>query len=234
MTEDISMRDKIKDADYFNKFIEEDTARVNNFIGKLERGEVDKERILPVKARTHDLKLGILTAKYSRGDDLLLLERNYLELLDEWEAVWESDYYNKNLKMISLGILFGADKAFAKKIIEMLEDANINDWLLFFLLDSWAGLEENEDKKLLFPKSFSRLQKVVSEDNKAGLLKEYLSKDWYNKDCGCHEAHKSKQNIYYGYWSFESGAISKVLSLNDDDLKGVPYYPYDLVHYKYD
>ncbi|MDD7379168.1 MAG: DUF1911 domain-containing protein [Lachnospiraceae bacterium] len=37
---------------------------------------------------------------------------------------------------------------------------------------------------------------------------------------------------YYGYWSFEAGAIAKILNLDDSSLKDVPYYPYDLVHYK--
>lgn len=225
------MRDKIKDIEYFNKFIEEDMARVNKFVNKLENGEVDQERILPVKAMVHDLKLGILVARYSKGDDLSLLEKNFLELLGEWKGVWEPDYYNKNLKMISLGILFGADKVFAEQIRKMLENANINDWVLFYLLDSWANIEKRENNELIFPQSFSRLQKVVFGNNKVDQLKNYLLNDWYNKDCGCYEAHKSKQNIYYGYWSFEAGAISKILNLNDDNLKDVPYYPYDLVHY---
>ena len=111
------------------------------------------------------------------------------------------------------------------------ENANNNDWLLFFLVDSWANEKTSENKKLLFPKSFSRLQKVVFEDSKVDLLKKYLLSDWYNKDCGCYEAHKSKQNVYYGYWSFEAGAISKILNLDDDTLKDISYYPYDLVHY---
>lgn len=102
----------------------------------------------------------------------------------------------------------------------------------YFLLDSWDNKQTNGDKKLLFPKSFSTLQKVVFAENKVELLKKYLSHDWYNRDCGCYEAHKSKQNIYYGYWSFEAGAISRILSLDDSSLKDVPYYPYDIVHYK--
>ena len=89
----------------------------------------------------------------------------------------------------------------------------------------------NECKEMLFPNAFSTLQKVVLEGNKIELLKKYLF-NWYNEDCGCYEAHKSKQNIYYGYWSFEAGAIAKILNLNDSSLKNESYYPYDLVHYK--
>ena len=44
--------------------------------------------------------------------------------------------------------------------------------------------------------------------------------------------HQGIDGIYYGYWSFEAGAIAKKLHLDDTSLKNVPYYPYDLVHYK--
>ena len=85
---------------------------------------------------------------------------------------------------------------------------------------------------MLFPNTFTTLQRVVYEENKIELLKKYLNNDWYNEDCGCYEAHKSKQNIYYGYWSFEAGAIAKILKINDTQLRDTQYYPYDMVHYK--
>ena len=44
--------------------------------------------------------------------------------------------------------------------------------------------------------------------------------------------HKSDRDLYYGYWSFDAGAIAKILELDDTALKDVSYYPYDLVHYK--
>ncbi len=103
------MRDKRKDIKYFNTFIKEDLARVKKFSDKLENGEVREDRIFPVKYKIHDLKLGILIARYSKGDDLASLEEAYLDLAAEREKVWEPEYYNKNLKMISLGVLFQAD-----------------------------------------------------------------------------------------------------------------------------
>lgn len=47
-----------------------------------------------------------------------------------------------------------------------------------------------------------------------------------------HMRAESKQNIYYGYWSFEAGAIAKILNIDDDSIKNISYYPYDLVHYR--
>ncbi|MFR5192808.1 MAG: PoNe immunity protein domain-containing protein [Lachnospiraceae bacterium] len=148
------MRDTIKDIKYFNTFINEEQARVKKFSDKLKNGEVKEDRIFPVKSKMHDLKLGILIAGYSKGDELSILEKEYQGLIDDWEEVWEPEYYNKNLKMISLGILFQADSAFAQKVKNMLKSSNINDWLYDFLLDSWDGEQTEASKEMLFPNNF--------------------------------------------------------------------------------
>lgn len=225
------MRDHLKDVDYFITFIDEELSRIDRFALQLERGEIAPERIIPVKAVMHDLRLGILTAKYSKGDDLSLLEQEYLSILDEWEEVWVPDYYNKNLKMISLAVLFKVDSIFGAKIRQMLEKSGIKDWLLSFLLNSLDNNSDVLSKDMLFPKSFHTLQELVFGEGGIELLDRYLSKEWYNKDCGCYRAHKSRCNVYYGYWSFDAGAIAKILGLHDDSLKAKRYYPYDLVHY---
>lgn len=200
------MRDQIKDREYFNEFLQEELARITRFSDKLANGEVKPERQLPVKTKIHELK--------------------------SWGEVWEPDNYNKNLKMISLGVLFEGDIVLAKETKAMLDAANIDDWLLSFLLCSWTDIEmENKDVDLIFPKDFSLLQKVVLTHNRRESLQEYLS-CWYREDCGCYEAHKSSQKIYYGYWSFEAGAVAKILNIDDTGMEHVPYYPYDLVHYK--
>lgn len=70
------------------------------------------------------------------------------------------------------------------------------------------------------------------EDKHCELLKDYLQEKWYeiHRDCAWYDSHKLGKSTYYGYWSFEAGAIAKILNLNDSSLKNVPYYPYDLVH----
>lgn len=123
------MRDRIKDFAYFNEFLQEEQARVTRFSDKLANGEVKPERQLPVKTKIHDLKLGMLTAGYSRGDELPVLENEYAELLKSWKEVWEPDNYNKNLKMISLGVLFEGDIVLANEMSAMMKEANADDWL---------------------------------------------------------------------------------------------------------
>lgn len=226
------IRDRIKDFNYFDVFIEEDSQRIDKFTSKLNNGEVKEERIFPVKTKIHDLKLGVLIAKYSQGESLEILKSEYMNLVEEWENVFEPEFYNKNLKMISLAVLFNVNTNILASIKKMLKKDNINDWLLEFLLDSSYQNTVDIKTELLFPDSFSGLKKAVYDESPVEKLKAYLSKEWYNEDCGCYEAHKSAQNIYYGYWSLEAGAISKILKLDDEELKGQQYYPYDLVHFK--
>lgn len=68
-------------------------------------------------------------------------EGEYTDLLKSWKEVWEPEHYNKNMKMLSLGVLFGGETAVAKEIRELLDGAKISDWLLCFLLSSWIGDE---------------------------------------------------------------------------------------------
>ena len=51
--------------------------------------------------------------------------------------------------MISLGILFQVDRAFVKKVKNMLKKSNINDWLYNFLLDSLDGEQIEVSKEML-------------------------------------------------------------------------------------
>lgn len=135
--------------------------------------------------------------------------------------------------MILLAALFEIHKTRVNRIKDMLKKSDIHEWVLNFILNLLDDEQTDVSEKLLFPKYLSILPKVVTEENKIELLRKYLSK-WYNGDCGCYGAHKSNQNIYYGYWSFEAGAIAKILNPDDSSLKNVKYYLYDLVHYKND
>lgn len=222
------MRDYIRNEEYFNKFIEEDSNRVTNLSKKLNDNEVRPERIMPVRQGIFRIKLGVIIAKYSRGDDLTSLKDDFIEIYKEWVNDFLSPHaYNENLRMISLAVLFGVGSEMRELVSQKLKENHVNDWLIHFLLG-----ESQTELELMFQDRFHTLKELNKSSEQAILLKRYLDKEWYNKDCDCYEAHKSKQNIYYGYWSFEAGAIAKILNLDDSSLKDVPYYPYDLVHYK--
>ncbi len=173
------------------------------------------------------IKLGIIIAKYSRGDSIQDLELSFVPIYKEWiTAFFSPEVYNENLKMISLAVLFNMEPDFLLLAKKKLIENHIDDWLYNFLLN-----EKQNQFNFLFPKRFRIFKEIAESVNKIELLKKYL-KGWYNTDCEVFEAHKSDQKIYYGYWSFEAGAAVKILGIDDSGLKDIPYYPYDLVHYK--
>lgn len=183
---------------------------------------------MPVRQGIFRIKLGVIIDKYSRGDDLTSLKDDFIEIYKEWVNDFLSPHaYNENLRMISLAVLFGVESEMRELVLQKLKENHVNDWLIHFLLR-----ESQTELELMFQDRFHTLKELNKSSEQAILLKRYLGKEWYNKDYDCYEAHKSKQNIYYGYWSFEAGAIAKILNLDDSSLKDVPYYPYDLVHYK--
>ncbi len=224
------MRDKIKDSNYFIDFIKQEEQRIEKFTNNLEMGLVAERQIIPVKMKVNDLKTGVLIAKYSQGVDVQNLAIEFKSIIEEWCSVFSPKSYNKMLQMISLGILLGIDDDVAAQVNKLLRDNNVNDWLLDYLMNGWLKKDCEPTSDLLFSKRFSTLKSFASSKNDEE-LKTFLSK-WYNKDCGCYEAHKEKQMLYYGYWSFEAGAISKMLGIDDTSFKDVQYYPYDLVHYQ--
>ena len=123
------------------------------------------------------------------------------------------------------------DDLIKETYIPLLESANIKDWLYNFIL-----LEKNTDVPLLWKRPYQGLQDVVTTKDitKVAFLRNYLNKMWYrgNSDAGWYDAHKESGYIYYGYWSWEAGAVAKILGLDDESLKEQQYYPYDLVHFK--
>ena len=150
--------------------------------------------------------------------------------------MWNRKYgYIELIKVLSLAVLFKVDKSdifeLEKKIIsERFDDYLVNFWIK--KIDStWERKEETFEFKV-----YDCLKQILEKDREMACeeLKEYLLENWYeiHRECAWYDSHKSNQKVYYGYWSFEAGAIAKILNLDDSSLKDVPYYPYDLVHYK--
>ena len=153
----------------------------------------------------------IINLLYSCGEELETIEEYYRKLLFYYGKMWDRKYgYIELIKVLSLAVLFEVDKA-------------DSSWI-----DNGTEFE--------FPKVYDCLEEIINAKKSlaCGLLKEYLQEKWYDihKECAWYNSHLSNKNIYCGYWSFEAGAIAKILKLDDSNLRDIQYYPYDLVHYK--
>ena len=148
------MRDKIKSKQYFDEFIREDHTRILNLSKKLKK-EKYKKQIVPVKQGIFRIKLGIIIAKYSRGDSIQDLELSFVPIYKEWiTAFFSPESYNENLKMISLAVLFNMEPDLLLLAKKKLIENHIDDWLYNFLLN-----EKQNQSGFLFPKGFAFLRK---------------------------------------------------------------------------
>ncbi|WP_172916107.1 PoNi-like cognate immunity protein [Capnocytophaga canimorsus] len=180
----------------------------------------------------------ILLCSYSMGDKLENVKEQYLATLESMQGVWrQSNGYVQMVWMLSIGTMLDADETIFEKFKSLVEKDNPNDYLIDFLLSSKTDWQM-KNTTFKFPEPYAALKEVIdlASDNQkekaTQRLKKYLDKEWYkgHSDTGWHNSHKSKHNIYTGYWSFESGALVKILGLDDTLLKDQKYYPYDMVN----
>ncbi|MFZ2539574.1 MAG: PoNe immunity protein domain-containing protein [Oscillospiraceae bacterium] len=229
------MRDIIKSKDYFIEYIGRQEKRVERFETKLFNNEVSEDRVLTVKRKICSLKIQIVIAKYSCGTNISEIQNNYIQLIQELPNVWNVDLYVETLWMLCIGIMLEVRGETLAIIKDLIVESQTNDWLFNFLLDKGKSSPYKIEGTIKFEEPYGELQKaLIVNNNFIDRFKIYLGEKWYwgHNDSSWYDLHKSKENLYYGYWSFETGAIVKILGLDDSDLKDVPYYPYDMVHYK--
>lgn len=148
--ENQGMRDYIKSEQYFDEFIAEDTARILKLTQKVNGGEVRQERIVPVKQGIFRIKLGIIIARYSKGDNIACLRSDFVEIYEEWIMTFFSpDAYNENLKMLSLAVLFEIEEKLTALTKRKMKEKEVKDWLLLFLIG-----EEQRDYHFYFRTDF--------------------------------------------------------------------------------
>ncbi len=229
------MRDKLMDSIYFEEYILQQKQRMDKFSTKLSNGEVKEERKLPVMKKITDLKYSIFEAQYSKGDDLEILKSYFIEIIHDQLKFWDPvSGYLDMLEIMSIAILFEIDGEEWRALNSLIYNSEIDDWLLGYILNAREENDRYLGWEVRMKNPYQFLKKVIVEsEKKEEDLKVYLEKYWYDghKEMPWYEIHKAKEKLYSGYWSFEAGAIAKILNIDDSSLKETPYYPYDLVHY---
>lgn len=231
------IRDQIKDEQYFGEYIEQQKQRINKFQNKLDKNEVALDRVFAVQKKLDSLRFQILIAKYSMGKPVENLVGNYKKLVADLPKFWDpTSGYVDMLWMTSVGIMLEVDDEILDVLAKLTNEAGWNEYLLSYLLQSRNSSIGLSEKYFMFEKPYKHLFDVINggREQATNNLKKYLENEWYrgHNDTGWFDNHKNQQKLYYGYWSFESGAIAKILQLDDSSLKDTPYYPYDMVHYQ--
>lgn len=176
----------------------------------------------------------ILLATYSSGASLSEFKEEYISFVSSLIPIWRKEWgYEQMLWALSIGILLNIDEETFNQLVDLVKKDDPEDYLIDYLIQS-----RHPDWKIRinynFPRPYGFTRKIIEEENAEQalkLLKEYVTKKWYpgHRDTGWYDLHKENIDNYYGYWSFESGALCKLKDLDYKELEGVPYFPYDLV-----
>jgi hypothetical protein len=228
-------RDKLKTEKYFHEFLLEDTERINKFESNIKLGIVPDNRIPAVLGKIFSISIGLTIANYSAGKDMNEIKKQFAKVIKYSKQGWDMESgYVELVWMLSIGILLEIDDEDFNQIIELVNTSNIEDYLIDYLIFS-KDKNRKISNKIMFKNPYKTIIEIIESGTKNAeiRLKKYLSKEWYrgHKDSYWHNNHKSNYNTYFGYWSFESGALVKILGLDDSSLKGMSYYPYDMVHW---
>jgi len=252
-------RDKKRDISYFKKFVQNTEQLITEDIEYLASGKIKKDRIPWVEYNIFTSSLEVLIAKYSMGvncDELTCDANNVISLMEKYynplitkvnsgsehKDVFLDQYrvesYGKMLQVLSLAYLLNVSDADFQILVGIIDRDNISDNLYEFIIEARLSRctqkrEEEYDKdKSVVLKVYKRLREATKEDDKekaSQLVKGYIEKDFYHKHCGFYQSHKSKFDIYFGYWSFEAAAVVRIRGLDDSSFRDHPYYPSDLV-----
>lgn len=219
------MRDKIKQEQYFSGFIAYENSRIEKYMvlrKKVveQRGETDKG----VKAANMNLfnfSLHKLIASYSIGIPIPEIRSQFPDMC-EWFLLTDNVSYADLVTVASLCILLDCDEYIVKLRGKAFEAKLVDSFIQFLLQD---------EKMEVLSKSFAPYSKiaVISQiSDKETALKEYLH-SWYldNKDAYWFDSHKKDSDVYFGYWSFESAAVVKILGLSPSNFYYIDYFPKD-------
>lgn len=246
----MEVRDKIGTVESYSvliqkkmKSLENDRKHIEYVMEKEKEGEqaysIPNYQVLTnFKISDIGLRLKILLATYSMGEDIEKVREQYPAIVSLISDTWEEVTYVPMIQMLSIGILININNVEFDKLVEVVKKDKEHDFLIDFLIHYREPDWHITMDSFMYPTPYQCIQDIVflaktAKEAAVSTLRKYLTKQWYrgHSDEGWYNIHKTSINLHQGYWSFESGALVKILGLDDSGLKGLQYYPYDMVHW---
>jgi hypothetical protein len=248
----MNVRDKLNTLEGYQEIIDRQSKYITGEFAKIKKlEEADKKGVQLFELPNQEViqnRRGIIlkyrydnfVAKYSMGMNIKDLMLEIPSIIESMNYCWKKNGgYINMIWMLSIGIMLEIDDDKFSKLVEIVKRDDPQDYLydllIHYRIPSW-GIKSD---KVFSKVPYQAVREIVSlskTDKTKGLerLKKYLSREWYrgHSSIGWHDTHKSQWNIHSGYWSFESGALVKILGLDDSSLKDTQYYPYDMVHWE--
>lgn len=218
------MRDKRKDSKYFVAYLDYQYLRIEKKTAKLKECGADEAKKQRILVSMTNYELDLLRAEFSNGatkSSLKVLLSKAIDIIKDYKNPTIEDVQT----LLSLAIILGAEND-AKKIVEAHKDIISSDRLLKCLAGYVSNQKVEWNQSLDISDAYVGLDGVFSSDKKEAELAKYLD-GWYEdrKGYAWYDSHLGDSDTYCGYWSFESAAVSKMLDLDETQLKKNEYYP---------
>ena len=182
--------------------------------------------------------------EYMHQSWMVLDNRAYLKDT-KYNHYFGSDY-DLMLWMLSLGYLLDVEKQKYMLLLEILDRFSVKDLLYETIIKAKISerppiTEESYKMIMDMPWVYESLRHAIKEtddeygkERSSALIEQFLNKEFYQRHKGFsfYDHHKSDNNIYYGYWSFESAAIADILSVDITPFENNKYFPKDMFFYK--
>jgi hypothetical protein len=195
----------------------------------------------------------LLFIHYSVGDDIEIMKPILSQAIKYKSKYWYASYntyrtqdYFELVSLISLAILLGVSNEDALRLIKMRSIIQRSDFVLDTMLKRLITKEQFEEYSKDFEDYKYEIWVIGSnepwtyikalfdlKDKKAQekYMKITYIKHWYRrcKKTNWHNRHKKNIDTYYGYWSFESVALTQILGLDDSSYRDNKFYPKDMI-----
>lgn len=220
------MRDTRKTVSYFTAYLQYEQRRIAHRLEKLSACD-DAEKRERISANLLLDRMNILVASFSCGasrDELSALLQSACVTAGEVRSLT----YGDALTLTSLSVML-EERNSILPLFERFHPLFAEDRLLGGLrsyIESGVAVWTGEYR---FPTPYNGLEAVISapdEENGTSALLTYLE-GWYAQcsNCAWYETANSSNDVYFGYWSFESAAVAKIFALNGRVLSQNSFFP---------
>lgn len=213
-------RDSRKTKQYFDKYINDQYNRLEEFENLLQTITVDKHP--QIYLYLYNLKFDLYNARYSTGSLKSELKSDVIDLL-EYAKNKNEITYMESIDILSLCILYNIKDFDFNLLTE--RDTLIESLIAYITEGEYSKISE-----IKYPDSMQEFATIINKKDQE-LLLTYIKNKWYqsNDEMSWYNSHLNTEEVYTGYWSYLAAAIIKSFNMNKANFSTCEFIPIDLI-----
>ncbi|MCC8051410.1 MAG: DUF1910 domain-containing protein [Clostridiales bacterium] len=214
-------RDTIKDAKYFDDYIDCQKKRIEKFAAVSEAlDSSETKKVAQCNRYLANYYKDMISAEYSAGEPKDSIKKTYDDYISCVKACGVCDYA-EFIDMLSLAVLFQVDYETVKELVRVEWSDSLTE-----ILCEYLGKERDQatESKLLYTDYYTPFYQYATGKSDLVDFSTYISNEWYdsNKDMYWYDSHKKKEDVYAGYWCWLAAALMKIRNAPSEIVKYVP------------